>query len=135
LELPQNGSSQNIEKTENGPVDTLDDLLGLDSNRKAWNESKWKNSSLERLVNPVIAIPTSGWKDNATYMAPKILVQTNRGDPLKDEGVELFNKLRLAGADVTHIDAGGSHWMGLPLEQALYNSMLETWKDAILASA
>jgi acetyl esterase/lipase len=135
MELPQNGSSQNIEKTENGPVDTLDDLLGLDSNRKAWNESKWKNSSLERLVNPVVAIPASGWKDNATYMAPKILVQTNRGDPLKDEGVELFNKLRLAGADVTHIDAGGSHWMGLPLEQALYNSMLETWKDAILASA
>jgi hypothetical protein len=36
---------------------------------------------------------------------------------------------------VTHINAGGSHYLGLAMEPALQQSMLETWRDAILASA
>jgi acetyl esterase/lipase len=109
-------------------VDSIYDGVATAAGRR----SKWKNTSLERLVNPLADIPSKGWK-GAT--APKILVQTNRGDPLRDDGFDLANKLRLVGADVTHIDAGGSHYVGLTMELALQQSMLETWKDAILASA
>jgi acetyl esterase/lipase len=135
LELPVpvlKNDSQQTETPESDTTDTIDDLLSVDSNRKAWNESKWKNTSLERLVNPVADLPSEGWK-GAT--APKILVQTNRGDPLRDDGVGLVDRLKLAGADVTHINAGGSHYLGLAMEPALQQSMLETWRDAILASA
>jgi hypothetical protein len=52
-----------------------------------------------------------------------------------DDGVGLVDRLKVAGADVTHIDTGGSHYLGLAMEPALQQSMLETWKDAILVSA
>jgi acetyl esterase/lipase len=134
LELPvaHKDGSETTETPDNDTADTADDMLSLGSNRKAWNESKWKNTSLERLVNPLANISSKGWK-GAT--APKILVQTNRGDPLRDDGFDLANKLRSVGADVTHIDAGGSHYVGLTMELALQQSMLETWKDAILLSS
>lgn len=39
-------------------------------------------------------------------------MSTNKADPLKDDGVQLVRALGKVGAQVRHVDAGGSHVAG-----------------------
>ena len=113
----------------------------MGSNRTTWDASQWKTSSLARLVNPLLDLPTESLKGTesaeagtstaTTTAAPTFIIQTNRGDPLHDDGVALVDRLTAIGAKVTHIDAGGSHFMGLKLEPATEKAMLEAWLEAI----
>ena len=48
--------------------------------------------SLRRLVTPQIDLPPNLRDD----IAPTILVTTSKGDPLRDDGIDLYKKLKSA---------------------------------------
>jgi acetyl esterase/lipase len=140
LQLPVSPDSHQTTTLLDGS-ETHEELLSVGSNRTTWDASQWKTSSLARLVNPLLDLPTESLKGTesaeagtstaTTTAAPTFIIQTNRGDPLHDDGVALVDRLTAIGAKVTHIDAGGSHFMGLKLEPATEKAMLEAWLEAI----
>lgn len=112
--------------------ETIDDkslstILGRNSTRAAWSRSRWRNSSLRRLVEPAVDLPSN--------LSLKIILTTNRADPLHADGIAMFEKLQAAGANVTHHDHGGSHWFGSILDKVAYKNLALAWKEIIFGGA
>jgi acetyl esterase/lipase len=109
--------------------DTMDDessssdVFGRDSTRVEWSRSKWRKSSLHRLAEPAVDLPVN--------LGPKIIMTTNQADPLHNDGVAMFEKLKAAGADISHHDHRGSHWFGTVLDKEAYRDLAAAWKEAI----
>lgn len=101
------------------------DVLGRNSNRKAWNESKWAQSSLRRLVEPSVDLPAN-LEDGPTF-----LITTNAGDPLHDDGVAMVVDLKAVGASVLHHAHSGSHWLGTYIDRAAYNKIAKEWANVL----
>ena len=81
------------------------------TNEHIWNDksSRWRKTlKHRRLIEPYVDLPKGLDRKNA----PLFLVSTNKADPLKDDGVRLVRALRKVGAQVRHVDAGGSHVAG-----------------------
>jgi acetyl esterase/lipase len=104
LELSE--STDHIISTEESD---LFSLLGRNSTRIEWRQSKWYSSKLRRLVEPYIDIPDAIGQDPN---APTFIVTTNQADPLHDGGVAMIDALRAVRATVIHCDDRGSHWIG-----------------------
>merc|ERR1711933_344020 len=85
-----------------------------EDNRYVSNEGAVKmsklplNKSLWRLIYPQSDLP-HGLESNDLMF----IITTSTADPLHDDGVDLFQKLTKVGANVTHVDARGSHCMSL----------------------
>lgn len=126
LELPE------IKKKDDEPssidssdADMWNDLLARKSNRQAWNESKWAKSSWRRLIEPAVDVPTN-WKDG-----PQILITTNAGDPLHDDGVAMVTALQASHANVSHQEHQGSHWVGTAVDAAAYGQLAREWSGML----
>jgi hypothetical protein len=105
----------------------LQDILSKSSNRKAWEQSKWKKSSLRRLAKPTVDLPPlDDWPG-------KIIVTTNAGDPLLCDGLSLVHALRKNGANVSHHAHMGSHWFGTMLDEKNLMALSAEWKEVIFA--
>jgi acetyl esterase/lipase len=115
--LPENPQSEEL---------PLHDILGRNSNRQAWNESKWIKSSLARLADPTIDLPKlEAW--------PKIFILTNSGDPLLDDGMYLVEALQEHGAaNVSHHARQGTHWFGTLFDSTSMATVAEDWKEHVL---
>lgn len=118
------------EAEERRPADEEDTspeaIFQRDSNRTLWEQSKWRKTTLERLACPLINMPSN----LGAHDSPSVIVVTNRGDPLHDDGVALVEKLQDAKARVQHIDAGGMHCSG-NMDSATEEALLTAWNSAI----
>jgi acetyl esterase/lipase len=124
LKLPENKESVGIMK-----LDTMEARLKHGSNSTAWSESLFSKGALARLVNPNLDIP----KGLDAHGATKFLVQTNAGDALRDEGLDLVENLKSAGATVKYLPQGGTHWFGTTLDKNNYAAVVEAWRDALFS--
>jgi acetyl esterase/lipase len=109
--------------TANIKPSTMDSLLAHGSNRTAWNRSQWKGTKLERVIRPLADPPVN--------LGTRCVIATNRGDPLKDEGVALAAKLQDIGGLVQHLDFRGSHWLGITLDSQNYQTLVEALVDLV----
>ena len=109
---------------------TLDELLAHESNRTTWNKSIWKNTSMEALVDPTVAI-ASGLLKVDEPQSPVFITSTNKADSLHDAGVALCEVLKSAGAKVQHFDFPGSHWTGTRLDKMSFRKLVQAWKEVI----
>lgn len=125
LELPETKDT----KPSEGEA-TLEETLAIGSNRTTWRESKWHGSSLQRLLTPIVDLPPG----LDTDAAPRIVLTTNKGDPLYSEGSELAKKLEELGAHVLYLDHGGSHWAGTALHEETTTEFLCAWRDIMFPS-
>ena len=110
-------------------LETMEARLDLGSNRSAWEDSPFNKGVLARLVNPTVDMPGGLNKPNA----PKFLVMTNEGDPLRDDGAELAEKLKSAGADLRYLEHPGSHWMGTALDKKHYASLVSNLREILFS--
>ena len=106
---------------------TLAERLAHGSNQKAWAASPWRQNNLQRLVDPTLDVPP------LHEAVSPISILTNRADPLYDDGIKLLQALEAQGANVTHVDHPGSHWLGTALDPNNYQELVHVWKDHIFA--
>lgn len=108
-----------------------DDIVAIGSNRKAWDESKWKKSEAWRkFLEPLEGVPPGlGDKQGTRY-----IVGVCKADALYDEGVELAHKLKENGAQVTLVEANGTHAIGFDADQAAFDALMEAWRIEIFAN-
>jgi len=106
---------------------TLYGRLAKDSNRTAWEQSKWRHTSIERLIKPIVGIPNG----LNSKKAPKIIIITNEADCLRDDGIALAKKLEAAEADVKLMRCSGSHWLGTLINKKFYGEVIESWQEAL----
>lgn len=106
----------------------MPDVESEPGNQLAWDECRWKSSPLRRLVEPLYDVP----KLVTTHT--KLIILTNRADPLHDDGQRMVELLRQKGNVVQHFDVRGSHWFGLLFDSVAYNKLATTWKDTIFGS-
>jgi acetyl esterase/lipase len=126
LELPS--SKDTIAGSQKPSTTTThEDALAKNSNKTAWNQCKWKGSSLEGLIKPIVNVP----KGLDAHTAPTIIITTNRADALYTEGVEYANKLRENTAKITHLDHSGCHWVGTTMDPKAMAELITVWKKAI----
>lgn len=145
LELPPSDQVRKKTTTTTTGDDIEDDgLLRRDSNRQAWEESKWYKGNWRRLVEPAVDVPSNIWEDG---YGSKIINTTNAGDPLHEEGVAMAAALRKRAAfsssssssshddattqRVSHHDHQGSHWLGTTIHRADYNRLAKEWSDIV----
>lgn len=110
-------------------LETMKDRLNHGSNCNAWDESPYSKGVLARLVNPTSDMPTGLGKPEA----PKFLVLTNEGDPLRDDGIDLVEKLKASGANLKHLAHSGSHWFGTALDKGSFKELVSTWKEVLFS--
>ena len=110
-------------------LETTEARLELGSNRSAWEDSPFNKGVLTRLVNPTVDMPGGLNEPNA----PKFLVMTNEGDPLRDDGAELAEKLKSSGADLRYLEHPGSHWIGTGLDKEHYASLVSNWREILFS--
>lgn len=125
LELPDNDSKE--EKTSTGDHDesNLSDIFGRNSTEVAWSQSKWYSSKWRRLVEPKVNLP-----DNMEH-GPRIILTTNKADPLHEDGVAMYEALKAAGARISHHDDRGSHWFGTRSDKLAYRNLTVALKNVI----
>ena len=86
------------------------------NNRHAWEKCRWKQDPVaRRLIEPYTDLPAD--------LSIKFVVATNKADPLMDDGLGFVRALKTAGADVTHIDAKGSHVFGFQFDDGARNQL------------
>ena len=110
-------------------LETMKDRLNHGSNCNAWDESPYSKGVLARLVNPTSDMPTGLGKPEA----PKFLVLTNEGDPLRDDGIALVEKLKASGANLKYLAHSGSHWFGTALDKGSFKELVSTWKEVLFS--
>jgi acetyl esterase/lipase len=127
LNLPVPSSDAAVLEKEQSQELTLHEILGKNSNRQAWSDSKWNRSSLARLADPTIDIPKlKAW--------PKIFITTNAGDPLLDDGLDLVKSLQEHGAsNLSHHAHQGTHWFGTLFDSTSMATLATDWKENVLA--
>lgn len=120
------------EKEEKGllELDSMDARLDYNSNRPAWEALSSKVGFPARLVSPSVDIP-SGLENQK--VAAKIVVMSNRGDPLRDDAADLVQTLESAGANVKHLDLSGSHWLGILFNKRDHALLVSSWRDSLFA--
>jgi acetyl esterase/lipase len=106
---------------------TREDQLNLGSNHVAWENSSQRKGKYARLVNPMLDMPS---QLNEAH-APRFLVTTNEGDPLRDDGLELVQKLRIEGASLVHLAHKGSHWIGTSLDKKNFQELIQALVDLL----
>jgi acetyl esterase/lipase len=106
---------------------TREDQLNLGSNHVAWENSSQRKGKYARLVNPMLDMPS---QLNEAH-APRFLVTTNEGDPLRDDGLELVQKLRTEGASLVHLAHKGSHWIGTSLDKKNFQELIQALVDLL----
>ena len=100
------------------------------SNQTSWKESTWRNTALDRLVDPTLDLPINVGAENAPLMA----VLTNQGDPLHDDGIKLYKALKAKGAKVRHLDQRGSHWLGTGLDTRNFQQVVDVWREMMFST-
>jgi acetyl esterase/lipase len=110
-------------------LETMKDRLNHGSNIHAWDKSPYSKGVFARLVNPTFDMPTGLDKPEA----PKFLVLTNEGDPLRDDGIDLVEKLKAVGANLKHLEHSGSHWFGTALDKGSFKELVSTWKEMLFS--
>jgi acetyl esterase/lipase len=106
---------------------TRQDQLNLGSNYDAWESSPHRKGKYDRLVNPTLGLPPHLNEPHA----PKFLVTTNEGDPLRDDGLDLVQKLIAEGAQVRHLGHKGSHWIGTSLDKKSFQELVQALVDLL----
>lgn len=83
------------------------------ANTESWAESPWRQDKvLERLIDPSLDLPSNF----SEAPCPEVLVTTNEGDPLRDDGYALLKALKeshFPQDKLTHVHTLGSHHFGL----------------------
>lgn len=138
LEVPSLSGSPGNDAPPSVPK-TLDELLGLNSNRTAWQKSKWYGTPLERLAKPISGFPFDSDQNGSidgddAAPPPKFLVVTNKADALSHEGKEYYEKLkktRAVAISARHLDHEGTHWMGTILDSKAYDELIAAWKQLV----
>jgi acetyl esterase/lipase len=107
-----------------------DDIVAIGSNRTAWDNSKWKkNEAWRKFLEPLEGVPSGlGDKQGTRY-----IVGVGKADALYDEGVELAHKLKENGAQVTLVEANGTHAVGFYVDRAAFDALMEAWRIEIFA--
>jgi acetyl esterase/lipase len=120
-----------LELGESNPNEDDKNPLRNGSNYSLWADWQSKNAGtvLARLVNATTHLPEGLDGSNA----PKIIIQTNQGDPLQDDGLQLVAALTSEGAHVEHLDHKGSHWFGTKYDKHLYASLVASWKQILFS--
>ena len=124
LALPSNEADDSVDIFL---LKSLDKRLQHGSNRTAWEASPWQRSPLARLVDPTLDLPPGLSKDSAF----PVIVLTNKGDPLHDDGIKLIRSLRDKGVNVKHLDHPGSHWLGTSLNAQRLKELVDAWKELV----
>ena len=127
LEMPPSPQEDDGSESNGKDDNTFEHVLGRGSNRKAWEESKWRGSKWEPWIRPDLHLP-----EDLSATNTRFLVSTNRGDALYSEGAEYAKKLREAGVKfVRWFDFGGSHCLGTTMVSKNFNEVTEAWREAI----
>jgi acetyl esterase/lipase len=110
--------------------EATDDIVASGSNRTAWNKSKWKkNSAWRRFLEPLEGVPSGlGDKQGTRYV-----ISVGKADALYSEGVELARKLKENGAQVTLVEANGTHAVGFDCDPVAKDAWMEAWRNEIFA--
>ena len=103
--------------------------IGALERNKKWCE--YEKNPLWRLICPTNSLPTD--LDNHDQ-SPKFIILTALADPLHDEGVELFEHFRKAGANVVHVESRGSHAISLMLDSKARNALEDAWRSGIFSN-
>ena len=107
-----------------------DDIVAIGSNRTVWDKSKWKkNEAWRKFLEPLEGIP-SGLGDK---LGTRYIVGVCKADALYDDGIELAHSLKDNGAQVTLVEANGSHAIGFDIDQAAFDALMEAWRIEIFA--
>ena len=112
--------------------EAADDLVAIGSNRTAWDKSKWKkNEAWRKFLEPLEGVPSGlGDKQGTT----RYIVGVCKADALYDDGVELAHNLKENGAQVTLVEANGSHAIGFDVDRAAFDALMEAWRIEIFAN-
>jgi acetyl esterase/lipase len=124
LNLPESIDQKNGKNEQD-----LYSLIGTNSTRVEWSQSKWYTSSLRRIVEPYIDVPGTLGSDKD---APTFIVTTNLADPLHDGAIVMIEALKAVGASVTHHDDRGSHWIGTKLDPIAYRKLAMAARDSMV---
>eukprot|EP00545_Synedropsis_sp_CCMP1620_P009657 CAMPEP_0119029850 /NCGR_PEP_ID=MMETSP1176-20130426/40730_1 /TAXON_ID=265551 /ORGANISM="Synedropsis recta cf, Strain CCMP1620" /LENGTH=387 /DNA_ID=CAMNT_0006986207 /DNA_START=206 /DNA_END=1369 /DNA_ORIENTATION=- len=111
-------------------LDTMEARLEYGSNCTTWEASPFSKGDLARLVNPTVDIPKGLDDPNG----PKFVILTNEGDVLRDEGIELVETLKSAGATVNFLRHGGTHWIGTVLDKKSHAALVSAWRDVLFSA-
>ena len=128
----KNKSEENNENKVSGTPsenDEMIEILGKDSNRYLVEQCKWyQNKSMWRLCNPISDIP-SGLEKNKTGL--KFLISVAKGDPLHDDGLHFYQKLKENGAVATFIPCRGSHILAFLMDSKKKQQIYEELRESI----
>lgn len=105
------------------------DALTRNTSRNSWEQCKWKNTNARRLIEPFVDLPNELDREDS----PKIFIVTTAADPVRDDGVQLVNTLKQAGASVTHIECQGSHVIGYVVDFPARSKALVGWSATVFA--
>jgi acetyl esterase/lipase len=110
--------------------EATEEIVAKGSNRAAWNKSKWiKSEACRNFLEPLECVPPGlGDKQGTRY-----IVAVCKADALYDEGVELAHKLKENGAQVTLVEANGTHVIGFDCDPVAKDALMEAWRNEIFA--
>lgn len=110
----------------------MTDLEGAkDSNRAFWKTCRHYGSPWERLIRPIVDL--SEGLDCPD--APKIIIATNRYDPLHNEGQALIEKLQQVSANITCVEHPCSHAGNTMMDAYTSGELVRAWGDALFRGA
>jgi acetyl esterase/lipase len=126
INVPE-GQASSISDT---PGDDNDAILGRNSTRSDYYQSKWyQSANFRRLIEPTLGLPLSLRTDKNP---PIFIITTNQADPLRDGSIQFVEALRtLDPSIVQHHDDSGSHWCGTTLDSKAYLKLAVASRDAI----
>eukprot|EP00977_Amphora_coffeiformis_P016135 scaffold4917_cov172-Amphora_coffeaeformis.AAC.1 len=124
LALPPNETER---KVDIYTLPTMAQRYAHGPNQTSWKESPWRKAALDRLVDPTLDLPPNLGAEND----PPMVVLTNQGDPLHDDGIKLYEALKAKGAKVQHLDHRGSHWFGTALDTKNFQQVVDVWKEML----
>jgi acetyl esterase/lipase len=123
LQLPLNSSDDDDNDSRNT---TASDRLTRYSNRDTWDT--WCETHRGRLVDPSFDLPNGLDQPSA----PAVLIHTNSGDPIRDDGATFVETLRSVGARVHHNEDPGAHWWGTKLgTSGGMDKLAAAWRDVL----
>jgi acetyl esterase/lipase len=87
------------------------------------NSDQNDTNNIQRLISPIVDLPLN----LDSKLAPYFLVKTSKNDGLRDEGLELVNSLKHAGARFKAYESVGSHEVSIILDYVVFDSIMKTW--------
>lgn len=87
------------------------------------NSDRKDINNIQRLISPIVDLPLN----LDSKLAPYFLVKTSKNDGLRDEGLQLVNSLKHAGARIKAYESVGSHEVSFILDYGVFDSIMKTW--------